>query len=80
MKIKTNDPQTLISLCKDWLEDAEIRLEDGRVEQSRESLIEAIQTYNYLPPGYSCAELEKSLVEISEKIYNNLASKQQSGV
>lgn len=74
MDLKTNDPQTLLSLCKDWMEDAETRLKDGRVEQSQESLKEAIQTYNSLPQGYSCEGLEKSLVELSDKIYNKVAS------
>jgi hypothetical protein len=58
------DPEYLLSVVKDWVEDCEYRLEDARI-----SLKDAIKTYNRLPPGYGNLELEKRIEGLSRKLW-----------
>jgi len=71
----SKDPLFLLVAAKDWKEDVEERLEIGRVEQAKESLQEAILTYNQLPPGYKDLDLEEQLAKLSSKVYNRLNGK-----
>lgn len=71
----SKDPYFLLVAARDWKEDAEERLEVGRVKQAQESLQEAILTYSQLPPGYKDLDLEEQLVKLSSRVYNRLNGK-----
>lgn len=63
------DPNFMLEYCREWVDDANFRYDNGMRAMAQESIRTAAQLYVQLPAGHSDPEFEQYYQETLKKVY-----------